>query len=242
MKNNIGQGILLVLGTVLVLFTIKGVNVASEYIDKKTYTPPTFINKALTDVKYTGDIDDGQAVYAPLIRITKKEIGSCTAFVISNEYALTAAHCLYDADGELRSGNYEVYSVSNQHTGSALAAAVEYRRDFGIIRGDFKKYVKARVRFEGSLLEGFSGKFVGCGFIAGSIKATCEVFQLTNFNSFMLQGQMAVFPGMSGGPVIDTQTGEVIAVITAGAESSSNALVTPLVGFDAALGIQKQEL
>src|SRR6185503_18320198 len=78
-------------------------------------------NEKLIDVKYTGDIDDSEAEFSPLIHIKNSKIGSCTAFAISNEYALTAGHCLND-DGDLITEEHKVFNARNEQVGTAKAA------------------------------------------------------------------------------------------------------------------------
>lgn len=204
---------------------------SKEYVTK---------NEKLIDVKYTGEIDDSEAEFGPLIHIKNSKIGSCSAFVISNEYALTAGHCLND-EGDLITEDFKVFTASNQEAGVAKAASYNGRRDFGVLRGNFKKFKKVSVRKEAPLLMEWSGQFIGCGFVGGSVKPTCEEFKLMGINTFYLVGQMPVFPGMSGGPVVDYQTGEILGVIIAGNSGPANCIITPLIGFDADLGIELVE-
>jgi len=150
--------------------------------------------------------------WGAVIRLTNKKNGFfCSAFVISDDYALTAAHCI-DKDGTLSTEEIFIESSTMEDTGTtAIPAAMNLRGDIGAIVGDFKNFKKLRVEVPPLGFLGKKGPFVACGYPYGD-QLLCVNFIPSGTEYFSVIGGGFLFPGMSGGPVIDASSGTVAGV------------------------------
>ena len=214
--------------------------------------------------------------------------GFCTAFVISDEIALTAGHCigvskfdvdntikkeiesikkqiklvkrriknletclstqcqtmismsefeletLRDAIKELKKRKPDVFEVRNIYGEDTKIKAVaelatrlnsDYR-DYGILRGDFKRFEKIPIRRgfhvrEGDLLR-------SCGYAGGYRPPVCTNFVAKKSYGFMFYGEGLLIRGMSGGPVIDSQ-GYAVGINSA--VEQHKIIIEPLIGM-----------
>jgi hypothetical protein len=207
--------------------------------------------------------------YNAIINIKRTPTSSCSAFVISDQIAVTAAHCMQfsakflkedmakaieklpkeiediKADienlkiqcykdtcdeeiGELtklviaknkylellqkteRPTMYRVFDVYGNDTAVvAMAADADSSRDFGFIYGDFRKFNKLIVRTDFTVKSG--DMLRSCGFANGMSPATCIDFRAIGQYGVYYTGESMIVPGMSGGPVINSD-GEVVGI------------------------------
>ena len=87
------------------------------------------------------------------------------------------------------------------------------------------------------IIDAFYGKdpkIALCGYPYGG-RLLCQEFTQPRQAYFQVQGISHVYPGMSGGPVIDMKTGHIIAVNTAATEAY--VIVSPLTEIFASLGV-----
>ncbi len=159
----------------------------------------------------------------------------CSAVVFDESYAATAAHCLFDMMNQLSQSDIIIADENGVPTGKlARAVGASGRLDFGLLRGDFSEHARYPLATH---VNGFykSGPFVACGFPQGQKGVVCHPYVPMSQLNFFTAGKGPLVPGMSGGPVINTQTGEVVGVNSAVENEFS--LVTPLTGFLGAFGI-----
>ena len=194
-------------------------------------------------------ISDGQREVNPNLR--KPMIGlyrldkhgkpqfHCTAFVVSDKYAITASHCLVDLGYFMTKDDILVYDMSLKDTKIVVhAAAMDYRADFGLLIGDFSSFNKMMINTDSGFV-GLTGPFFVCGFPWGSTPPICNQFIPKSAYYDKVGGSGFLHPGMSGGPVVDGPTG-VVAAINVEVHEGFIA-VAPLVGFFGALGVQVQQ-
>lgn len=182
--------------------------------------------------------------YPGLVRLESDGRFFCSGTVISDDYALTAAHCL------IREGLFTPYLMTadikiisrgfpNQEATFiiARAAAVNTRADYALVKGDFHEFTKIRILFRPNALDAISPAVSLCGFPWGA-EGTCYPTsgEYTMFYSqIYTQGKM--FPGMSGGPAVDFSTGAVFAVNT-GVLKDGGLIISPLIGIFETLGVE----
>jgi hypothetical protein len=176
-----------------------------------------------------------------LIRLhtTGKDKGRffCTAFVISDKYAISAAHCLVDEDSILKTEPIEIRTIENKFTAiEAQAAGVVINSDVGILKGDFSKFAKlpvATTPVEAMAIS--SPGVVSCGFPLGD-SDLCAQFFFSHASEGFFFGRGFLAPGMSGGPVIAQAIGKVVAVNSA--MGSSGVYMAPIIGLFSSLEIE----
>lgn len=154
----------------------------------------------------------------------------CTGWVVDRRYAVTAAHCI-NKRGKIRLEPIKLFADTGEDTGiTAQASDFDARMDLGLLVGDFSRIEPIRVNF---VSEGFprdpSIRYLACGFPLGQRKLFCSPFIPTDSHFFAIAGQGHLIPGMSGGPVINQDTGEVVGVNTAVYKDKS--IVSPVQGF-----------
>lgn len=208
--------------------------------------PAVFLEKGLTPYLTSDAINNNTGKkYDPIIKIVSNSTRSmCSAFVISNEYAMTAAHCVvanygnFDKKQALIKDPLDVYDTKGELTKTTVkaVAAVVYT-DIALLKGDFQEFSKLMVDYKGFLVGSTSGPFVVCGFPYGVKDLVCKPFlPAIEDNSFMIIGNGVLFRGMSGGPVIDMSKGVVIAINEA--VTSNGPRVTPVLGFFTIIGLE----
>ncbi len=183
-----------------------------------------------------------------IIRLHDKSDGFfCSAFVVSNEYAITAGHCLDESFG-LRN-EILIYNSKLENTGVvAEGVAVNRRGDTGLIHGDFTKFDKLPVGTTPqeqllNLAAGASQQEVGragfksCGYPYGDI-LFCPSVTINGTQIFHLAGQGLLYPGMSGGPVINSD-GAAVAINSYANET--NVGFSSLIAFFASFKIKIQK-
>lgn len=152
---------------------------------------------------------------------------SCTAFVVDDTYALTAAHCL-NSDGVLPAYKLRVFLSGNiKEYKTVDAVAYDDSTDIGVIQGDFKELSKAKLNLTDEL--DLRSVHVVCGYPHRNASYVCNFFRPSGRYYDSVVGEGQIFHGMSGGPVLN-QTGDVVGVITA-MDGNGNSYVYPLQGF-----------
>lgn len=157
----------------------------------------------------------------------------CSAFVVSDKYAITAAHCLVDSKQKLKTTVIKVHPMPDATKTTlpyygAEAVAINITSDLGLIRGDFKQFNKILVDPTPSGVFKAKGPLVTCGFPYGDTDL-CTPFQPQGPAYNFIFGGGFIYPGMSGGPVIDLSTLTVIGVNSA--ITNGAVIIAPLIGL-----------
>lgn len=197
-------------------------------------------NNLQWNVTYLDKIYGEQAtspIYPSNIRLNLDYRFFCTAVVIDKNYALTAAHCVTDRWGKMMSDEFQVRDLEDFVNGPKVrAVALDKYRDVALLRGDFNNFYASAVNWTGQGLEDITKfKIVQCGFPSGGAHF-CSIGEITGNYFFQLKTKMTqVYQGMSGGPVYNATTLEVIGVNSAA--SSDGNIIAPLVGARENFGI-----
>lgn len=164
-----------------------------------------------------------------IVRLHDMETGRffCSAVVISPTLAITAAHCLNGRPTDEPTIMVQATKDSTINV-KATVAGYEGRSDQGLITGDFRIFRSRAVETRPDVLERIymnpNAKIIACGFpYAGDLVCT-RVLSIHHI-FFQFGGLGFLYPGMSGGPVIDLDSGKVIGSNTA--VDSSQIIVSP---------------
>lgn len=157
--------------------------------------------------------------HAAVVKLYDIEHGKffCSGTVISKNYILTAGHCLRDY--ERFAITIEVKTMLDKPTGiKAAAVYAAGRSDQGLLIGDFSAFnsmpIEVRTAEELSIYQDQSRPVIACGFPYGG-EYFCSAFTNRHQEAFSIGGDGFLYPGMSGGPVIDLKSGVIIGINTA---------------------------
>lgn len=231
---------LIVAGYLFLFHSLKSVLILAAIYFVATWGYNTYLNSYSARI-YIADLPEyspldvlpsGEEVFEELVKLEMDgDKYSCTGTVISNKYILTAGHCV---DGELAKGEIKILNKQGQDTGiRGRAAAFNRLSDLGLILGDFTKFHKAPLAKNGFI--GHPGPFIACGAPYGG-DVICVPFTPASHFEFFIAGNGYLYPGMSGGPVYDQTTGEIVGVNSR--VSGSAAVVAPVIGIFAQFRIK----
>lgn len=172
--------------------------------------------------------------------ITGKITYFCTGFAISDKLALTAGHCLVDSSGErMTTDEITIKDLEFKEIGKGKAGAINTRADMGVVVGDFSYLNKVKLRLDPGGFYGTNGPYIACGFAWGSLPAKC--FSLSPQTNYFFQVKCSgeLYPGMSGGPVLDEDSHEIVGINAAVTDGA--VIITPTNGLIGALELKIED-
>lgn len=172
----------------------------------------------------------------------------CSGTVANHTTIVTAAHCLAGASVglEMPLPGFEVRAPDGQPTGIlAFMAGYNGQADQAVLMGDFKVFDTRNVVTDPkTIIKRFeNGKnLMTCGYPYGG-KLLCLPIHNPKQFLFQFKATSYLYPGMSGGPVIDEDTGAVIAVntgVTIGKdyEGDTTVILSPTIEIFASTGTE----
>lgn len=202
------------------------------YVESRPKPLPTF--------KTPGSFTPDPSKDSPVVRLHDLRTGRffCSGTVISEHLIVTAAHCIQEYVK-----NEVVVSVkTSQNVNvnvSASVAGSNQQADYALLYGNFDKFNVMKISTDvPSILAAFYGpgaRLIACGFpYAGPLVCSPVVSAAPFF--FGIQSEGFLYPGMSGGPVIDLMTGNLVACNQASTEN--HIILSPLINLFDSLNIK----
>lgn len=224
-------------------FAVTGGYMAAETLSTESTMQVTVIRAPADAPVYSRTVDNNNRRFTPLIRLLRDDGGTfCSATVISNNYALTAAHC-FGEDSLFKKAINKQFTIQGADKDliksdkmTAKVIAMNRTADYALIQGDFTAFERLPVIDAPHLFfQGYSSRLFTCGYPYGS----SEVCYPTG-TEFRTEGHLVavagrLFPAMSGGPVINPILGAIVAVNSA--NGYGFIVIAPTVGIFDNLGI-----
>lgn len=169
-----------------------------------------------------------------IVRLHDTMTGSffCSGTVISEQLIVSAAHCMDDHPLGIT-----IMDMQGQPTGSRVMDILAHgRSDQALLVGFFPgfEHIKMVTEPKNVLKLLNNDSLEVCGFpYAGPL--FCEHVNYKGIDIFQFRTDGAAWPGMSGGPVIDRDTGYIVGVITA--MSPDGMILSPTVNIYYNLGL-----
>lgn len=174
------------------------------------YKPSAYVEKNLP--AYGVHNDAAIRNYEAIVQIKSKS-GGCSAVVVDDNYVLTAAHCVQTTFGHDKSP-IEVFDHQGGQTDSHVYVAAFYPDyDVALLRGDLSEF--KYIELESYHAVQLNKYHVSCGFPSLQNRVSCVPVLPTSNYYFYISATGFIIRGMSGGPVIDPETGKVIGVNSA---------------------------
>lgn len=197
-----------------------------------THQPVTLLSKAVPPISAVMDLAIQNTGVSALVRLETLEGQTfCSGTVISNTTILTAAHCM------MIEGPMKIASLPDAkgHVTEALGVAykINPRADYASVKGNFSAFSKMAFSTNPAadiLYHNYN--LVTCGFPYGGRPVCYRITRPEKFvDQIKAKGQM--YAGMSGGPVIDLNTGTIYAVNTA--VTDGYIILSPIINAEVVL-------
>ncbi len=159
-----------------------------------------------------------------IVRLHDKKTGRffCSGSVISDKYILTAGHCVLISmpiiDMKmLNLEEIEIRAEDGSATGvTVMAYRAQLQSDLAILTGDLHIFEKAKVITQpAEVIKAYErNNLKACGYPYGGA-LFCNLIHFRHIRVFAMSAEGYLYPGMSGGPVIDQSTGAIVGVNSA---------------------------
>lgn len=164
----------------------------------------------------------------PVVRISVNGSFTCTGFVVSQIYIITAAHCVEELHQvvQIHDSSKEIFILGE-------VVGIYDPMDQALLRASIgNRIAPVKADFTGKLMSMDTTQVITCGFPGGQPEILCNAGTLSGSRFFMRTGTGALYKGMSGGPVfvLDEKEGLVVTAINS-AVDSKGIIVGPLISF-----------
>lgn len=164
----------------------------------------------------------------PTVRISVNGAFTCTGFVVSQIYIVTAAHCVEELHQvvQIHDSSKEIFILGE-------VVGIYDPMDQALIRASIgNRIAPFKADFTGQLLSKATTQVITCGFPGGQPNVLCNAGLLSGSRFFMRTGSGALYKGMSGGPVLVLDEKENVVVIGINsAVDSKGIIIGPLISF-----------
>lgn len=161
----------------------------------------------------------------------------CSGVIVSDRRLLTAAHCVDSF--EPKAVSIVVKSQDGEQRAFAWVLGSKDRADYAILGGHFQKFKKQPHTTDPKqivpIMHDQKRVLITCGYAWGG-NLFCMPVKERGTYYFMFAGDANLYPGMSGGPVIDVKTGQVVAVNSA--MLGPKAILAPIVNIYESLKVK----
>lgn len=163
----------------------------------------------------------------PIVRLESRYGTFCTGSVVSDELIITAYHCI----DTFLAYRQPVFITDENKTVLVQTSIVKINKslDLAVLKGDFRLFDKLKLKKVQDGIFDSKKTYVNYGYAYGG--------QLLSYNFkpigkyyFSVKGEGHVFHCMSGGPVIDIETNELVGVNYVG-HQEGYVLVNPIVNL-----------
>lgn len=158
----------------------------------------------------------------------------CSGAVVSVNIIVSAAHCMYDHPQGI-----EVKDKDGKFSGArVIGVRAHDRSDQAVLLGDFSMFEEMKIVTDPAAIVKLikRNEMQACGFpYAGPLY--CTKLDYKGIDVFQFKAHGAGWPGMSGGPVIDEDTGYIVGVITA--MSGEDMILSPTINIFYNLGLEE---
>lgn len=189
------------------------------------------------DIKLGDRVTDASPVYDySVVLASIKGDPFCSGSVVDASYIVTAAHCIEYGVGK----PVKIFTSNGVDTKvTGQVAATNSRLDYGIIVGNFSKFRTIKMDYV-SIINLQDDKYLmSCGNPMGQKKMSCTLIRPYENQYFMVKARGLLYPGMSGGAVIDTATNTLVGVNSA--VEDGYVLFTPVAGLAGAFNIEPRK-
>ncbi len=251
MKNNLIGAVIIGAGLLIGNLVTTGVYKIYNYDDRYDYEMIQLLPKDQRPDFKVNETDFEANKFAPPVTLhveieDNNPTGfQCSATVISNDYVLTAAHCLVDKHGKMmksikiKSMNADENGLTSTQDGTPVG--INQRADYGLIKGNFSLFTKTHIDTTMTTIMNGTGEVRSCGFPWGGGFSCFPVQKISPCHSSLCVEGGILFPGMSGGPVVMlTEIGPVLFGVNYGTYDKAT-VISPLVGLFESLGITVAE-
>jgi S1-C subfamily serine protease len=187
------------------------------------YTPVVQLGKVEKDMTYT--------ITKMFTHAKPKIYKFCSGTVIDNNYILTAAHCVTTEDGYRSKDDILIFNEHGEDTDTVVkVVGIDRMSDVALLKGDLHSFQFMGVDLFNTPFQ-TGGPFLACGFPRLQNRLICS--NITDLSTFYFQyaAKGNLYPGMSGGPVVDMSKGMPILVAVNTAVTFNQVVVSPVIGL-----------
>lgn len=179
----------------------------------------------------------------PIVRLEKEGQFYCTAFIVADQYAITASHCVVDKNNKVDFNGFNIVSNDRASSASVEVVAADLYNDYTLLIGNFAGFDRLSF-YDDAASNATTFEFpyaISCGYPRGIKDITC--YKQTQcrpyFDTFECVGLL--YKGQSGGPfgVVNPISGELMVTGINHAISAYSTIFSPLLGILTQFNLKK---